>query len=113
MKKGFFETQAKFNKWITDVKKRIDGDDEDEDEDDEMHARPGNSQRQQYASPPPQQAPYGVRKSNDIARRSSDRDRYDPDPRALGDDFTTLELRDDDGASRLLLPYLPSFLFLR
>ena len=95
VRKGFVETQSKVNKWISDFKKRIDGD---EDEDEPTTVRPMGgtasrvSQQQQQHQQPHQQ-----RTSTDAPRRSSERDRYDPDPRALGDDFTTLELRDDEG----------------
>jgi hypothetical protein len=80
IRKGFLETQTKVNKWISDFKKRIDGEDEEDDGRVDMHQRyPDN---------------YGRRSGE--GRRSGDRERYDADPRVLGDDFSALELRDND-----------------
>ncbi|KAK3078040.1 hypothetical protein LTS18_008591, partial [Coniosporium uncinatum] len=57
----------------------------------------GGYQRQNFGPSQSEQL-YGIRKSSE-ARRSveRDRERYDSDPRVLGDDFTQLELRDDEG----------------
>ncbi|KAF2102844.1 hypothetical protein NA57DRAFT_29017, partial [Rhizodiscina lignyota] len=90
VRQGFLQTQKTVNKWITDFRKRIDGDEED--------GHPGQSsdsyQRQDYG--PSQSAQmYGIRKSQE-GRRSGDRERYDADPRVLSDDFTQLELRDEE-----------------
>jgi hypothetical protein len=95
VRKGFLETQSKVNKWITDFKKRIDGED---DEDEDSYSRPAASTRGGSQFP--------IRRSSEGVRRSNDRDRYDPDPQALDDDFTTLELRDDEG--KLDSPQIPS-----
>lgn len=54
---------------------------------------PSQGQRQNYGS----DEVYGIRRSSDMRRKSADRERYDSDPRVLGDDFTALELRDDEG----------------
>lgn len=82
LRKGFLETQSKVNSWVTNFKKRLDGDDLDEEP----------SERQE------QPAPYArPRRSGDMARRSGDRERYDADPQVLGDDFSALELRDGEG----------------
>ena len=92
IKKGFLETQSKVNSWVTNLRKKIDGDDDDDDDGYQGHPvqpRTGNSAR-----PPPQQ--YG-RRSGDIERRSVDRDRYDADPQVFGDDFTNLHIRDNEG----------------
>ena len=83
IKKGFLETQSKVNKWISDFKKRIDGEDEDD-----LVQPGGASQQQSFTSP---NRGYG-----DMPRRSGDRERYDADPREIGDDFSALELRDND-----------------
>jgi hypothetical protein len=86
LRKGFLETQTKVNSWVTNLKKRIDGDDLDEDQ-------PQSSQEyeQQHSS-------YGrPRRSGDMSRRSGDRERYDADPQVFGDDFSALELRDSEG----------------
>ena len=95
VRKGFIETSAKVNKWITDFKKRIDGeDDEDELEtpSDASNYRP-NQARTRFDSSQP------YRRSADTSRRSGDVQRYDSDPRVLDDNFTELELRDDEGAA--------------
>lgn len=90
IKKGFLETQTKVNRWITDFKKKLDGEEEDE-------AQPGSSQvpRQNFGPSQSDQL-YGIRRSAE-GRHSADRERYDADPRVLGDDFSTLELRDNEG----------------
>lgn len=92
--KGFLDTQNKVNKWITDFKKRIDGD-----EDDPYRGPPrmdSPPRRQNFGSSQSEQM-YGIRKSADMGRKSTDKERYDADPHVLGDDFTALELRDDEG----------------
>jgi hypothetical protein len=81
LRKGFLETQFKVNRWVSDLKKKIDGEDE-----------MGSSSGTQGYS----QQPY-PRRSGDYVRRSADRERYDADPKVLGDDFGGLELRDDEG----------------
>ncbi|KAJ5131762.1 hypothetical protein N7448_005920 [Penicillium atrosanguineum] len=81
LRKGFLETQSKVNSWVTNFKKRIDGDDLEE-------------EPQQNDEQP---SPYGrPRRSGDMGRRSGDRERYDADPQVLGDDFSALELRDSE-----------------
>jgi hypothetical protein len=86
IRKGFLETQTKVNSFFMNLKKRIDGDDDEED------TPPPQPPRR------PQQQSYGSgRRSNDYGRRSSDRERYDADPQVLGDDFTALQLNDNDG----------------
>lgn len=82
LRKGFFETQSKVNSWVTNLKKRIDG--EDVDEQSSQH----DEQSSAYGRP---------RRSGDLGRRSGDRERYDADPQVLGDDFSALELRDSEG----------------
>ncbi|KAL9636333.1 MAG: hypothetical protein Q9164_002879 [Protoblastenia rupestris] len=84
IKKGFFETQNTVNKWVNNLKKRIDGEDEDD-----FQARPAPA-AQGYIP----QDQYGGRRSNEFGRRSADRERYDADPQVLGDDFAGLQLHD-------------------
>ncbi|KAI9756412.1 MAG: ubiquitin-binding protein cue5 [Lichina confinis] len=86
IRKTFLETQSKVNRWVTDLRKKIDGD-----ESDEMSGSPS----QGYGAGSYQQG-YGARRSAELDRRSGERDRYDADPRVLGDDFAALELKDDD-----------------
>lgn len=81
IKKGFLETQTKVNGWITQLKKKIDGDDEE--------GGPSSIQQGQY----------GSRRSGD-GRRSGDYNRYDADPHVLGDDFAGIQLNDDGSAGR-------------
>jgi len=93
IQKGFQETQLKVNKWISDFRKRLDGD-----EDDPPVGESGSTGYQRRNSGPLKSDQlYGVRKSTEGARRSADRDRYDSDPRELGDDFAQLELHDNEG----------------
>ncbi|OCK78043.1 hypothetical protein K432DRAFT_418238 [Lepidopterella palustris CBS 459.81] len=96
VRKGFIETQSKVNKWITDFRKKLDGDEEEEGD----VAQPSSSRpsRQNYGPSQSDQL-YGIRKSAEHTRRSGDRERYDADNRVLGDDFEALELRDDETTS--------------
>jgi hypothetical protein len=89
IKKGFFETQSTVNKWLGNLKKKIDGDEDGEDFNSQP-ARPAQGYNQQS---------YG-RRSGDNARRSADMSRYDADPEVIGDDFSKLELRDSETAPR-------------
>ena len=73
IRKGFLETQSKFNSFITNLKKKIDDEDED------------------VPPPPPPRRPTG----SAGGRRSGDHARYDADPQVLGDDFTALHLKDE------------------
>ena len=88
IKKGFLETQSKVNSWVTNLRKKIDGDD------DEAQSRPAPATglRSGYS-----QSQYGGRGSGDFHRRSQDQDRYDADPQVLGDDFTKLHLKESEG----------------
>ena len=85
LRKGFLETQNKVNSWVTNLKKRIEGDDLDEEA--------SQNQRETSAHARP-------RRSGDMGRRSGDRERYDADPQVLSDDFSALELRDGEGEER-------------
>ena len=82
LRKGFLDTQTKVNGWITNLKKRIDGEDED--------------------GPAPQgynagsNAQYRSRRSGD-GKQSGDYGRYDADPEVLGDDFAGIQLNNDGG----------------
>ena len=89
IKKGFFETQSTVNKWLGNLKKKIDGEEDGEDFNSQP-ARPAQGYNQQS---------YG-RRSGDYARRSADMSRYDADPEVIGDDFSKLELRDSETAPR-------------
>jgi hypothetical protein len=92
IQKGFADTQKTVNKWITDFKKKMDG----EEEEDLYSERPGGSQdRQNFGSSQHDQL-YGIRKSSERGRRSGDRERYDADPHILSDDFTALQMQDNE-----------------
>ncbi|KAI9682563.1 MAG: ubiquitin-binding protein cue5 [Bathelium mastoideum] len=91
IRKGFQDTQKTVNRWISDFKRKIDGSDEDE-----VPAKTGIPERQNFGASTSQQL-YGIRKNAERARGSGDRERYDSDPHVLSDDFTQLELRDDEG----------------
>lgn len=84
IKKGFIETQSTVNKWLGNLKKKIDGEEEGNDLNSQP-ARPAQGYNQQS---------YG-RRSGDV-RRSADMSRYDADPEVLGDDFSKLEMRDSE-----------------
>lgn len=81
LRKGFLETQTKVNGWITNLKKRIDGEDISEDN---TQGPAGGQRNTQYRS----------RRSAD-GRQSGDYNRYDADPEVLGDDFAGIQLYDD------------------
>ncbi|RAH45495.1 uncharacterized protein BO95DRAFT_443175 [Aspergillus brunneoviolaceus CBS 621.78] len=84
IRKGFLETQSKVNSWVTNLKKRLDG--EEPEEDTSIQAAQG-----------PRDDTFGrPRRSGDTGRRSGDRERYDADHRVLSDDFSALELRDSE-----------------
>ncbi|KAI4285322.1 MAG: hypothetical protein L6R38_000746 [Xanthoria sp. 2 TBL-2021] len=89
IKKGFLETQAKVNSWVTNFKKKIDGED-----DDDFHGPPppAASGYDAASTRPPR---FG-RRSGEYPRHSADHDRYDADPQVLGDDFTNLHLKDHE-----------------
>lgn len=81
------------------LKKRIDGEDSEE-----YQTHPARASTNYPSNSPTH--PYGsVRRSGDLGRRSADRDRYDADPQVLSDDFTSLQLRDEEGT---LTPLPPS-----
>ncbi|KAI9728691.1 MAG: ubiquitin-binding protein cue5 [Chrysothrix sp. TS-e1954] len=95
MRQGFLQTQTKVNKWITDFRKRIDG----EEDEDEIGPGPASTQqRQNFGSSQTEQL-RGIRKEAERTRqerRSTDQDRYDADPQVLSDNFSELELRDEE-----------------
>ena len=98
VRKGFLETQTKVNRWITDFRKKLDGDDNDDPY--EGPTRQDSPPRRQNYGPSQSEQLYGIRRSADVSRKSTDKDRYDLDNRVLDDDFTALELRDDEGMSK-------------
>jgi CUE domain len=83
IRKGFLETQSTVNKWVANFKKKLDGDD-----DEGLSGPPARPAQVQQGGNP------GY---SNYVRRSADRERYDADPQVLGDDFSTLELRDSEG----------------
>ena len=88
IRKGFLETQSKVNSFLTNLKKKIDGEDEDE----IPPAQP----------PRPGAQGYGIRQRGESARRSADRERYDADPEILSDDFATIHMHDEDEMGMLI-----------
>lgn len=95
IQRGFAETQKQVNSWLTNFKKRIDGEDEEDDlySGSSSNARPG---RQNFG-PSQSEQMHGIRKSAEQPRRSVEQQRYDADPHVLGDEeFSRLELRDDE-----------------
>lgn len=104
IQKGFQETKKTLNKWITDIQKKLDGD-----EDDDPVPKPGPSQSQRQDFGPSQSNQLrGIRKSAETNRQSGER--YDADPQVLSDDFGhRLELKDDEGLYSAFLPDSPIF----
>jgi len=97
VRQGFIQTQSTVNKWITDLRKRIDG--EDEDDLTAAHLAGAQPQRQNYGASQTNQM-RGIRKSAEAAatrqgRKSTEYERYDADPRVLSDNFSELELKDE------------------
>ena len=90
IRKGFLETQSTVNKWVTNFKKKLDG------EDDEGFSGQPARPAQAFPGGNHGYSSYN-RRSADSARRSADRERYDADPQVLGDDFSTLEIRGGEG----------------
>ncbi|PVI03196.1 hypothetical protein DM02DRAFT_652816 [Periconia macrospinosa] len=92
IEQGFRETQTKVNKWITDFRKKLDGEPDQYD----VYGNPVPRQHERSNfSPSQSDQMHGIRKSAE-ARRSADRERYDSDNRMIGDDFEALELKDND-----------------
>lgn len=110
IQQGFFETQKKVNSWITNFKKKLDGDEDDEDlyssSQSGSRQNTGNWQgRQNFGSSQSEQL-YGIRKSTEQQRRSTEAQRYDADPHELGEEeFERLELRDDEARTWHLTDY--------
>lgn len=104
IQQGFFETQKKVNSWITQFKKKLDGDEEDEDlySSSEAGSRQntGNWPGRQNFGPSQSEQLHGIRRSAEQARRSTEAQRYDADPHELGEEeFERLELRDDEAGT--------------
>ncbi|KAI4103038.1 MAG: hypothetical protein LQ339_004402 [Xanthoria mediterranea] len=93
IKKGFLDTQARVNSWVTNFKKKIDGED-----DEDFHGPPPPA-ASGYNAASTRPSPFG-RRSGEYPRHSADHDRYDADPQVLGDDFTNLHLRDHEAPPR-------------
>ena len=89
LKKGFMETQSTINSWVNKLKKKIDGE-----EDEDFQGQPVHS-AENYSGGP-SRGQYGGRRSGEHGRRSADQERYDADPQVLGDDFTNLQLKDQE-----------------
>ncbi|EXJ86363.1 hypothetical protein A1O3_03314 [Capronia epimyces CBS 606.96] len=98
IRKGFMETQSTVNKWISVFKKKLDGDDEESDLNQQPAQGYGTGRGRGYYSSAQSQQPPG-RRSTDM-RRSADLQRYDADMQPIGDDFSKLELRDNDAPPR-------------
>lgn len=101
IQQGFLDTQKRVNSWITNFKKKIDGEDS---EDDDLYSssQTGGSRQntggRQNFGPSQSEQLYGIRKQTESQqRRSTEANRYDADPHELGDDeFERLELRDEE-----------------
>ncbi|KAK6517303.1 ubiquitin-binding protein cue5 [Arthrobotrys megalospora] len=91
LRKGFLDTQTKFNKFLTDFSKKVTGE---EDETQQQQQQQGGAGRGQG-----QGQPQGQRTQQYPQRYSSRRsgDAYDADPEVIQGDFSHLELRDNTG----------------
>jgi len=83
LRKGFVETQNKFNSWLTTVKKKIDEEWNDDDAQRPPQQQPG---REAFMGRPTRGGPQ---------QRGSNYDQYDADPELLSDDFAGIRLHGD------------------
>ncbi|KAK3387059.1 hypothetical protein B0H63DRAFT_469027 [Podospora didyma] len=95
LRKGFVETQTKFNTWFTTLKKKID---ETFDEQDEQRQGQGSSS-------------FIGRPTRDQSRRSAEYDRYDADPELLSDDFAGMQFNNDGTPKQSSRPFSNPNLF--
>lgn len=101
IQQGFLDTQKKVNSWITNFKKRLDG--EPEEEDLYTSSQAGSRQnsdrwqgRQNFGASQADQL-QGIQKMAENQRRSTEAQRYDADPHEFDvNEFERLELRDDE-----------------
>lgn len=106
IEQGFKETQqtlsSLWNTGLTQIRKKLDGEADAYDQYGNPISYPTDNPRPKPASSQASQSDkfYGARRSAE-QRRSQDHNRYDADNRVLGDDFAQLELRDNDGTSKL------------
>ncbi|KAK6351757.1 ubiquitin-binding protein cue5 [Orbilia javanica] len=111
LKKGFLDTQTKFNKFITDFSKKIAGDEE------EGNPQQQQQQQQQYGAGRGQGQGQGQRSQQypqQYPQRYSSRrsgDGYDADPEVIQGDFSHLELRDNSGEEHRRRPLANPNLF--
>ena len=98
IQQGFLETQKRVNSWITNFKKKIDGDDEEDAYSSASGSRPNVAPwqgRQDFGSSRTGQS--GARQREGQGRRSTEVNRYDADPQEFDEhEFERLELRDDE-----------------
>jgi len=101
IQQGFLETQKKVNSWISNFKKRLDGD---ADEDDLYSSSQAGSRQntgewpgRQNFGPSQSEQLHGIKNLGENRRRSTEAQRYDADPHEFNEDeFERLELRDDE-----------------
>lgn len=93
LRQGFVQTQSKLNKWFSDFRKNFN----DSDEDEPVAGQGTAGRRQDFGSSQADQL-RGIQRQAETgrARRSQDQHRYDPDPQVMSEDFTQLELRDEE-----------------
>jgi hypothetical protein len=101
IQQGFMDTQKKVNNWITNLKKRLDGDADEED----LYTSSGSNSRQNTGSwqgrsdfgASQHEQLVGIKRMGEQQRRSTETQRYDADPHEFREDeFERLELRDDE-----------------
>jgi len=116
LKQGFLQTQTRVNKWISDFRRRIDGDESADGSSDPLYADQSGQQIQparhnfgasqasqlrgiqrlsQQQQQQQQQGDAAGTHAGASARRNRSADRYDADPKELGDNLDELYLDDD------------------
>ncbi|PGH19158.1 hypothetical protein AJ80_04238 [Polytolypa hystricis UAMH7299] len=109
IRKGFLETQTRVNTWVQNFKKKLDGEEEEGNEYGYGQHQPRPTQ-QGYTQGYGENPNYRARRSGEV-RRSADHNRYDADPQVLGDDFSALDMRDNEGQPRSTRPLANPNLF--
>lgn len=89
IRQGFLQTQEKVNRWVSEFKKKIDGE-----------FAPENEQQHQHGGPARASTFGGTQGDYNQGRTQQPRprysqDHYDADPHVLPDDFAHLEIRDN------------------
>ena len=107
LRKGFVETQTKFNTWFTGIKKKFDEEFigiDDDDDNESYHQPQGRGQGQGQGRPGFGRGAFSGLGNRQPPRRSGGGD-YDADPQVLSDDFAGIQLHGDGSKSFHLFFY--------